>query len=248
MKNTFLCVLVSIAALCLSAAPAMADLQVYIDIDGTKMTVDGDTNQGTIELNNGGFKAPTIDAWLQDGQTSAPLDLATIDNGTFDGLSVALQFVESGGVWSASGDLTLTDITGVTKVAATFSSFSVTIHGDDLDIEGALSPVLGPSSSILLPSLDPWIFEGNAGAVPGADSTINQITVPANVDSFDSGNLLVMHHTLPVGLRSLEQLFATGERTLTQGDVDITVVPVPAAVLLGMIGLGAVGVRLRKFA
>lgn len=164
--KTRLLLVVSLATLCLSAAPARADLQVYIDIDGTKMTVDGDADEATVTLyqeSEGALKAPTIDAWLQDGDTSADLDVATIDNGTFNGLSLTLDFLESGGVWSAIGDLTLTDLTGFTKVAATFTSSYVTVHGDDLDIEGSLAPAGGALSTILVPSTDPWVFVGNAG-------------------------------------------------------------------------------------
>jgi hypothetical protein len=42
--------------------------------------------------------------------------------------------------------------------------------------------------------------------------------------------------------------FSAGAYTTDSGSVDASVVPVPGAVLLGIIGLGAVGVKLRKLA
>ena len=42
--------------------------------------------------------------------------------------------------------------------------------------------------------------------------------------------------------------FSAGAYSTDSGSVDASVVPVPGAVLLGILGLGAVGVKLRKFA
>lgn len=254
MKTRLL--VMTLAVLSLNAIPATADLQVYVDIDGTKMTVNGTANTAAIRIDPTLLGSrPTVFATLQDRETTAALDTTEITDALGDMLLFDLAFTESApGIWSATGELYLDDATGYFRIAGSFVSDYVTIHGDDLDIEGSLVPLYAAGAeSLLLPgasSYPAWTFQGQVGGGDGGpydDGVANTITVPGNLGWFIDGNVLVMHHTLPMGIRSFEALFADGERALTTGDIDITVVPVPAAILLGFLGLGAAGLKLRRF-
>ena len=259
MKKRTLLLTICFVALCLNAAPAMANLlQVYIDIDGTKMVVDGTSDTAVVSLNENQLFPPSITAYLQDAYTSEALDVTWITADTTssplaDLLSIELSFTESApDIWSATGTLTLGDnSTGnPDKIVADFVSTSIVIEGNHLDVSGILTAQIG-LGSILVPPTDPWTYQGQSGAGAGGlydDLADNTITVPTNVASHNVGMLVVMHHTLPIDERTFAELFAPGQRTLDQGDVDITITPVPAAVLLGIIGLGVVGLKLRKYA
>ena len=258
LKRRKLFLVICFAALCLNATLVMADLSIVFDIDGTKMTM---TNDGSGSIHTGDitidtaalFPEPMLIADIVDSETGATLDRVVTYGGelTEDMLSMHLDFSGAGENWSAIGDLLIRDYSGADKIEAAFVSNSVEISGGNLDIAGALMPL--SETSILVPSSDPWTFTGQMGGIPGggADGEPYTITVPSNVGARTSGTIVVMHYALPSGIGSLQDLFNLSTGTeLVRGDVDITITPIPTAVLLGTIGLGmaVVGLKLRKYA
>jgi hypothetical protein len=157
-------------------------------------------------------------------------------------LSAVLNFVGSGNSYSVTGSLVVNDADGA-KIAANFQSANVRFesliagnpYSNTIYVSGYLSPAAGPS--ILVGNSDPykWEFKGATDAISLAD----------NIASYDTGNMVVYEFNVNYG--SLQQfLAANGAEAL--GMLNATVVPVPAAVLLGFLGLGAAGLKLRKSA
>jgi len=77
----------------------------------------------------------------------------------------------------------------------------------------------------------------------GADGVGNTLTLN-NWDSWDGGDLVSLHF-VTAGM-NLDTFF--GANRTSEGAGDLSVVPVPTAVLLGILGLGVAGVKLRKYA
>lgn len=105
---------ISFAVMCLSPAPAMAELWVVFDIDGTKMTMtnDGSTHMGDITIDTAAWSPePFLIADIVDSVTGDPLDRVTTDGAqlTEAMLSMHLDFSGSGENWSATGDLLIRD-------------------------------------------------------------------------------------------------------------------------------------------
>ena len=67
-----------------------------------------------------------------------------------------------------------------------------------------------------------------------------------NANPYGSGQLFQM--TFGVNSATLADLFDGGEQSGAAGFMHGTIVPVPAAIVLGVIGLGLVGWRMRKYA
>jgi len=87
-----------------------------------------------------------------------------------------------------------------------------------------------------------------AGSAPTALVYGNDMTSPVLQQTFICGSSL-SGINIPVGATRLFFGLNNGyEWTNNVGALDVTVVPVPGAVLLGILGLGAVGVKLRKHA
>ncbi|MCX5674712.1 MAG: hypothetical protein NTX87_06865, partial [Planctomycetota bacterium] len=165
-------------------------------------------------------------------------------------------------MWSATGSLLVSDQTTATNaIEAHFRSTNILIKngsGYTLNIDGILSPLSG--ESILVNRGDPWRFAGDGNvyhvtfpadfyfrptpASPDADGTPGQITV-AQSRSYGNGDLFVIKVNVPVG--TLDDLFAS-DRSMTGGEVKGSIVPAPAAVLLGLVGLAAVGWYRRRLA
>jgi hypothetical protein len=243
---------ISLVALCLHAAPASAELWVVFDIDGTKMTMtnEGSTHAGDITIDPDAlYPEPYLIADIVESTTGIPQDRVWIDGAELiqTMLAMHLDFAGSGQNWTATGDLLIRDYDGSDRVKAEFVSSSVSVQGGNLDIAGSLKTVAG-ATSVLVPGSDPWTFKGEGGS-GGADTVVDTITVPSNVDQYLGGTVVVMHYALPVGIGSLEDVFslATGTDVL-RGDLDVTITPVPAAVLLGMLGMSVAGFKLRRFA
>ena len=251
---------ISLVSLLLSAAPATADLWLYFDIDQTQLSytnTSATTGTGTISLQSNA----TLYASLWNDVT--PIDSAQIDNsdaGVFS-FSASLSFTKMGADdWDATGSLSLTELSGVnTRATANFTSNRLNGPADvylakiggmpfyELHVDGYLSPFTAPSILVGAAAGNPWTFAGenqDGGLGNGSDGVANRITVQP-WEPWDGGTIASFHFATATS--SLDSFFGSNQ-SLSDGDIDMTVVPVPAAVLLGILGLSVVGVKLRKFA
>jgi hypothetical protein len=238
--------IVLIAVACVFVAtPALANLVVTYDLADAVLNFTQSTN--TLKVTQ------TDDSDLRmkliDDVSYATLDSALAGGGANFDFELVLKMVDEAGInnWSASGDLLFTDTDGgAGGVNAHVESDSITIADDYLTIAGHLSNI-GANPSILMTTNpgDPWKFHGNgSNPTPGADGVAQQITV-SNPLSYDGGTLV----TLRFGVSgALDTFFSTDRFDLTGGEVKGSIVPVPAAVLLGLLGLGAAALKLRKHA
>jgi hypothetical protein len=153
--------------------------------------------------------------------------------------------------WSATGSLTWSDInTGSNAVGAAFKSTNIVIKNgakSTLNIDGLLSPLSG--NTILVNRGNPWTFLGDATQTTAdynADGTLGQITLPDNPQAYNIGDLFVIKTN--VGTSSLDDLFGSTWTQAKEGEVKGAIVPAPAAVALGLMGLCMVGVWMRRYA
>jgi hypothetical protein len=158
-------------------------------------------------------------------------------------LTATLDFTGSGNDYSAIGSLWVNDDTGSTKIAADFVSTTLTFTpvprfggtwASTLDVTGYITPQ-GTNTSILLgPS--PWEFVGANGTISLADPS-----------PFTQGNMIVFEYKVPYG--SLQDFFVADDKdAYGMLNAQIYATPIPAAVLLGIIGLGVAGLKLRNYA
>lgn len=241
MRKTIL-LLVSIVILGLSAIPAMADMVTY---DMGQATLDYFRPTNRLLVRESALSTLYLEL---DDPYGVALDNVAVVGGINFGLALDLTMIDLPGDnnWSALGTLRFTDTDmSSAAVEAVVVSTSITADGTSLRIEGGLEDLNPPS--ILVNRGDPWVFTGNAdGGGADADDTYGQITVP-NPGSYDGGTIL----TLKFGYAgTLDELFgAIGpDPSMTGGEVKGVVVPVPAAVLLGVLGMGVAGLKLRKYA
>ena len=230
------------AFLCLSATPVMADLVLTYEIDRATLTFTQTTNNLQVT------ETATSDLFVtkMNDVTFATLDDALVDGGANFNLLLDLILVDEPGAnnWSATGSMKFTDTTTATyAVEAAVTSTSIAINGGELEIKGYLYD-LAPNTSILVNRGDPWVFAGNGDVGPAdEDGTANQVTM-GNRETYDGGQLV----TIKFGVSgTLDDLFSANQ-TLSNGEVKGQVVPAPAAVLLGLLGLSVAGIKLRKFA
>jgi len=214
-KRTLL--VICLAALCLGAAPAMADLFGFsysnprTTFDGASLftaqdaaTTTGDVYRniapaGTASFDSGSWGTGSEDFLIQ-------MTLSSITGSTADG----------------SGTFTLTDVEGDT--------ISGNLAGQWVLFVG--SPIFsGSLSNVTYTSVVDNTFDGHSGS--GA-SMIFSAPQPWN------GTL--------VEITTRGTWFQSGSYDAQGGSIDATVVPVPGAVLLGMLGLSVAGIRLRKSA
>jgi len=246
------------AALCLIAAPTRADMAVHVDIDKTILSYTPDsvppggtpTGTGTITLMS--------DAWLdanifvngsQTDNTKIYNDIFLSPDATFNaGMTLNLTQISTNN-WLATGTLFVTDATLTNRIDATFTSTNMWFDLQrGINIDGVLVDNTPPA---ILVGPDPWTFQGETESITpagGSDSTANQLTL-TNWPMFDIGTIMTMHFG-GVTATTLDGLFTVSSPVggYTHGDIDIKIVPIPAAVLLGVIGLGVVGLKLRKYA
>ena len=147
-----------------------------------------------------------------------------------------------GGQWGLGGNfglsMTLSNVTGTSAIGS--GSFAITdTTGDVLggNISGSWARV--GVSNVFSGVMTNVSFANNSG-----DSTLNGHIGSA---SMIFPQPIPWHGSL-IQLSTTGTWFSQGSYATTSGSVDASIVPVPGAVLLGILGLGAVGVKLRKFA
>jgi len=229
------------------AVPAVADLVVPYDMTEAVFNFTKSSKQLLVTESTGSNLLVTLEDELVIGPAKDSAKIVGGDN--FD-LVVDLTMKAEFGAnnWSAAGTLKFTDTdTASYAVEADFHSTLVEIDNEGyLRIEGTLSDTTS-NTSILVNRGDPWEYVGNAeGAIAGdADGKPNQITV-YNPGSYDGGTLLTIKFA--AAGYDLDTLFSDDREDWYPGEVKGQIVPVPAAVLLGFLGLSAAGLKLRKFA
>jgi hypothetical protein len=250
-----------VVALFVAATPVMADLAVVVSSSETKMTITSKNGDATIVTGMIAAEGPdsVLQVKIQDTITSADLDAVTLKPYN---LEVLLTFTGSGNDYSATGTLKVWDRVGDTSttpdIYGQFVSASVSyaytpisaLCGFGSLILGGTVVTMPGEQSILLPSSDPWVFQGDRhddDIAADADGVADTIRLLQSVSNYDTGALVALHFPVCGKSPTLQDLFKKSS-TIGNGDVQAVVVPLPAAVLLGMLGLGAASMGLRKFA
>jgi len=229
-----------IVVLCLNAVPVHADM-VSFSIGNVGVSYSGSLKTLSFSA-NGSLTGKYIPA-------AGPTQDVASDPGyyAFTG-TLQLSKIASND-YTAAGTFTLKDLTGTSLVYAHFDSTSISLDNVDygsmlsgLKIAGTLSDVV-PGTSILV-NESPWTFQGRTDGPPLAMSTL---TVN-DWQRYDLGTLGVVEYFFPQAA-DLDHLFGSTNKIGQGGQTtEFSIVPIPAAVLLGMLGLTAAGVGLRRFA
>lgn len=225
LKRKKILLIICFAALCMSSAPVFADL-FDVSVDRIDMTFDG----------------TTFNAWLNKPYGSVTLNRIEAPIET-----VELEYVHVGGT-ATLGDFSLwMDLDNFTATTATATGeFTLTdIDGDTItgDITGnwgligGYTHFSGEMSDIQWTS-DDGFFNGNDGSDDNA-VPLDLITLPPW-----EGNII----DLTINYHEAWMLYTDWGGKTKIGTIDASVVPTPAAVLLGILGLGVVGIKLRKYA
>lgn len=229
-------------ALCLTPAPAAADMLVTFDLNSAKLNFDQSENELTITENIGS------DILVRQEDGINVLDSAKIVAGNFEFL-FTLDMANTGiDQWSATGNLAFTDTdNNINSPAVTgnFASSSIVIYpfgGGVLQIEGTLH---NDSPSILQNGGNPWVFVGEETipgehAGDGPDNTAGQITI-ASPGAYDDGVVFVLK--FGVNTTSLDTLFGADFEKFG-GEVKGHITPEPAT--LGLLALGGAALLLRR--
>jgi hypothetical protein len=240
-------------ALVLCSTSVYAEINAFFDFQGltfayNRTAAPGDT--GTI----GTFSVETTDisdqvAAIRDGNVI--LDDSVINDWTDFDFSFTGEISYDGSGYSlnslgANGNgIAFTDIeTSTNAVEADFKSWAVSLSplGASTHLfsfSGNLNDLGNSNGPILVnrpPGGSTWTFEGDGG---------ESIAIGPPVSNFQNGGLVQIHLTTTE--TSLDDLFEE-DVMLSGGDMKITVVPAPAAVILGLIGLPVVGWIKRRFA
>ncbi|MCG3130379.1 MAG: hypothetical protein FLDDKLPJ_01136 [Phycisphaerae bacterium] len=180
------------------------------------------------------------------------VDLAEIgDSSQFSVSFVADVFKNGANDYSIVGSLGIGDVNSPPDViVGNFLSNSLSLGGGFFSFEGGLSN----SNGILQPDgSDTWVFTGLADDTPdfingvfgGDDGVDGTVSLDSARGSYRSGNLLDFQF---VGKSPNLDAFFNADRQGSNGaDMKITIVPVPAGVALGMIGLSAAWALRRRF-
>jgi len=250
MKTRFL--VLGLAALCVAAAPAMAGLSVVVDSSQTQMTITTKTSQNDV-IGVATAKSGTSQLTVETQDNTPPG--AILDGVEETGYTMALtfHFLGAGNAYTANGTALFADADATVPwdIQADFTSTSVALvtvgTSVRLEIQGLMSTM--PGNEAILVGGDPWVFTGTASdGSPDGDGNPVTVTVP-QAFNYDTGGMVAVNFPVFGSPGTLEAFFASvnqGE-SLINGSVHAEIVPVPAAVLLGILGFGAAGLRLRKY-
>jgi hypothetical protein len=238
---------VTIVAAFLFTAPVLADSAVTFDLSNASLNFQKKTSSVSIGVTE--TEGSWFDVKLEDPNLSPNVrDTARIiveDSPSFE-CRLNMNLTKTGSVWGGTGDLWFTDVNGVTKASADFKTSSIIMQGHDLFIFGNLTTQAG-NDSILLPNgVDPWTYMGQKAIVGkmDQDTVPGQITVPGH-NAFDNGSLILVK--FDTNFTSLDEVFRE-DMVLDGGELKGKIIPAPAAVVLGFIGLSLVGWRMRRYA
>ncbi|MGB2819663.1 MAG: hypothetical protein WBF17_01680 [Phycisphaerae bacterium] len=185
-------------------------------------------------------------------------DAVEIEDGHFE-LLADLIIEQVAGKWTAKGTFSFSDkdIANGDVALGDFQSAYIKVENNhDLVIFGNLS-VSGSNQYVLVGPDDPWKFDGEKSGAGGDGDSV--VTLPVSKAGFTGGTLWVIRTTMGTGTYSVDDIFGgkldddpgnstDGEWSRIAGEVKGSIVPVPAAVVLGLVGLGIVGIRMRKHA
>ena len=233
-------IILSIAALCLSAAPAQADLFRF-SFDDLKTAYSGTTFTFTADKTTGPLGTT--------GSVTryAPLSGKALFNWT---LPANIDPLDARGILAIKGDfqltMTLSNITATTADAV--GSFIIWDVSDNNPLTPA-DTIFGDLAGVWTQSAQSALtFDGLLSGVGYTDPT------PGNFDGHSGAIDFAVAGSPPPWVGTILQITATapwftvGDFDVTGGSLDATIVPVPGAVLLGILGLSAAGIKLRRFA
>lgn len=254
----------SVVTMALLASTAVADISgFFFDLSETDFLYERGAgsagSEGQITISAGLLGAATANHFLLGSDNAFGgtglaadrfIDRATSSSGTWSLSFVLDVFKVSSNVYFVSGSLALVDATGNTVLLGAVNSSN--FDGQALQ-NGDLTFLAGYSnpSSILKPNgPDSWIYTGDGGiddplGLGLGDGNTNTITLAEGRDRYTTGS--VTETTAKVGsFGTLDELFGTMTVSAPfRTDIKITVVPAPAAALLGVLGLGIV-TRLKR--
>ena len=147
--------------------------------------------------------------------------------------------------------MTLSSIVSTVGSESAYATGSFTIEDTDAvfdtitgDISGTWTRDDGDQANVFAGALSNvlWTDNNGIGDFDGHADVVGPTSVSMNVSAVQPwrGTLIELTATAP--------WFNVDTFDVTGGSVDATIVPVPAAVILAILGLGSAGLKLRKFA
>lgn len=243
ITTTLLAAVVGILAM--TATPAPATMFVSFHADSTSFEYDEPTKYMQIKASSSTIL--TI-ATADDSAPSTLLDSVVFNSGVDPtDFVLTLTWANVAGTWVGTGQVAFKDTTGATKMEATvtttWADYAKVAFVGVFQMTGYLQP-LGANTSILLTATDPWVYTGNGPGSVGSDSTVSQ----PNSATYQGGLLFNFSISQEFVGTDLTGFLGANQSAASVGDAAFAVIPVPPALLLGLVGLGILGWRMRRYA